>query len=78
MATHLVRRNAKSVPWVAEETLAPVRRQGSTNHDVGLRTSKSLSPSEVPDSRILRSYCGAKGSGCPDPFDIKSKAHVEE
>ena len=46
MATHLVCRNARSMPWVAEETLAPVRGQGSTNHDVGPRTSKSPSPSE--------------------------------
>ena len=50
MATHLVRRNARSVPWVAEETLASVRRQGSTNHDVGPRTSKSPSLSESPNS----------------------------
>ena len=62
------------MPWVAEETLAPVRRQDSTDHDVGLRTSKSPSPSESPNSRILRGYCGVKGSGDPDPYDIKSKA----
>ena len=78
MAMHLIRRNAKSVLWVAEETLALVRRQGSTNHDVGSRTSKSPSPSESPDSRILKGYCGVKGSGDPDPSDIKSKAHAEE
>ena len=78
MATHLVCRNARSMPWVAEETLAPVRGQGSTNHDVGPRTSKSPSPSESPDSRILKGYCGVKGSGDPDPSDIKSKAHAEE
>ena len=28
--------------------------------------------SEVSDSRILRGYCGAKGSGCPNPFRIIS------
>ena len=78
MAMHLIRRNAKSVLWVAEETLALVRRQGSTNHDVGPRTSKSPSPFESPDSRILRGYCGVKGSRDPDPSDIKSKAHAEE
>ena len=74
MATHLVRRNVKSMPWVVEETLGPMRRQGSTNHDVGLRTSKSPSPSKSPDSRILRGYCGVKGSGDPNPSDIKPKA----
>ena len=78
MAMHLVRQNARSVLWVAEETLALVRRQGSTNHDVGPRTSKSPSPFESPDSRILRGYCGVKGSRDPDPSDIKSKAHAEE
>ena len=78
MAMHLIRRNAKSVLWVAEETLALVRRQGSTNHDVGPRTSKSPSPFESPDSRILKGYCGVKGSRDPDPSDIKSKAHAEE
>ena len=78
MAMHLVHRNARSVPWVAEETLAPMREQDSTDHDVDPRTSKSSSPSEGPDSRILRGYCGPKGSGDSDPSDIKPKAHVEE
>ena len=79
MAMHLVRRNARSVPWITEETLALVRRQNSTDRDVGPRTSKPSSLSEVPDSRILRGYCGAKGSGCPDPFQILSpKAQAEE
>ena len=72
MAMHLVRRNARSVPWLTEETLAPVRKQNSTDHDVGPRTSKPSSSSEVPDSKILRGYCGAKGSGCPGPFRIIS------
>ena len=40
--------------------------------------SKSSSPSEDLDSRILRGYCGAKGSGDTGPFDIKPKAHAEE
>ena len=79
MAMHLVRRNARSVPWITEETLAPVRRQNSTDHDVGPRTSKPSSPSKVLDSRILRGYCGAKGSRCLGPSQILSpKAQVEE
>ena len=72
MAMHLVRRNARSVPWVTEETLVPVRRQDSTDCDVGPRASKSPCSFESLDSRILRGYCGAKGSGCPDPFQILS------
>ena len=32
------------------------------------KTSKPYSPSEVPDSRILRGYCGVEGSGCLGPF----------
>ena len=78
MAMHFVRRNTRSMPWVTEETLAPVRRQDSTDRDVSLRTSKSPYSSESPDSRILRGYCGAKGSGDPGPSDIKPKAHAEE
>ena len=72
MAMRLVHRNARSVPWITEETLAPIRRQSSIDHVVGPRMSKSSSPSEAPDSRILRGYCGAKGSGCPGPFRIIS------
>ena len=64
--------------WVDKETLAPIGKQDSTGHNVGSRTSKSSSPSEDPDSRILRGYCGAKGSGDSDPFDIKPKAHAKE
>ena len=78
MAMHLIRRNARSMPWVTEETLALVRRQDSTDRDVGPRTSKSPCPSESPDSRILRGYCGAKGSGDPGPSNIKPKAHAKE
>ena len=66
------------MPWVDEGTLTPIRKQDSTNHDVGPRTSKSSSLSEEPGSMILRGYCGAKGSGDSDPFDIKPKAHAEE
>ena len=72
MVMHLVRRNAKSVPWITEETLVLVIWQSSIDHVVGPRMSKSSSPSEVPDSRILRGYCGAKRSGCPGPFRIIS------
>ena len=78
MTMHLIRRSARSVSWVDEETLAPIGKQDSTGHDVGPRTSKSSSPSEDPDSRILRGYCGAKGFGDSGPFDIKPKAHTEE
>ena len=63
---------------VDEETLVPIGKQDSTGHDVGPRTSKSTSQSEDLNSRILRGYCGAKGSGDSDPFDIKPKAHAEE
>ena len=72
MAMRLVRRNARNVPWITEKTLAPVRRQSPINHDIGPGTSKSSSPSEVPDSRILRGYCRAKGPGYSGPFRIIS------
>ena len=72
MAMRLVRRNARNVLWMTGETLAPVRRQSSINRVIGPKTSKSSSPSEVSDSRILRGYCGAKGSGRPSPFRIIS------
>ena len=78
MTMHLIRRSASCVSWVDEETLAPIGKQDLTGHDVGPRTSKSLSPTEDPDSRILRGYCGAKGSGDSGPFDIKPKAQAEE
>ena len=64
--------------WVDEETLAPIGKQDLTGHDVGPRTSKSLSPTEDQDSRILRGYCGAKGSGNSGPFDIKPKARTKD
>ena len=72
MAMRLVRQNAKNVPWIIEEALAPVRKQSSIDRVIGPRMSKSYSPSEIPDSRILRGYCGAEGSGCPSPFRIIS------
>ena len=78
MTARLVHRNARSVPWTNEETLALLREQGSTDHDIGLRTSKSSSPPEEMDSRILRGYYGAKGIEDPSPFHIKPMAHAEE
>ena len=78
MTMRLVHRSARSMSWVDEETLVSIRKQDSTGHDVGLRTSKSSSSSEDPDSRILRGYCGVEGSRDSGPFDIKPKAHVEE
>ena len=72
MAMRLVHRNARNVTWITEKTLAPVRRQSPINRVIGPGTPKSSSPSEVPDSRILRGYCGAKGSGCAGPFQIIS------
>ena len=78
MTMRLICRSARSMSWVDEETLSPIGKQDSTGHDVGPRMSKSSSPSEDPDSRILRGYCGAKGSGDFGPFDIKPKAYAEE
>ena len=49
-----------------------------TSHDESSRTSKPSSPSGELDSRVLRGYCGAKGSGNLGPFHIKPKAHAEE
>ena len=72
MAIRLIRRNARNVPWITEETLAPVRRQSSIDRVIGPRMSKSSSPFEIPDSRILRGYCGAKGLGYPSLFRIIS------
>ena len=72
MAMRLVRRNARNVPWITEEALAPARKQSSINHVIGPRMSKPYFPSKVPDNRILRGYCGAKGSGRPGPFRIIS------
>ena len=52
--------------------------QDSTGRDIGPRILKSSSPSEEPDSRILRGYCGAKGFSNLGPFHIKPKTHAEE
>ena len=49
-----------------------------TSHDESLRTSKSSSPSEESDSRILRGYCGVKELSNPGPLYTELKAYVEE
>ena len=48
------------------------------SHDKGPRTPKPLSPSEEPDSRILRGYYRAKEFDNPSPLYTKPKAHAEE
>ena len=78
MMMHLVRRNARSVPWAGEEALASIGEQDLTGPDIGPRTSKSSSLPEEPGSRILRGYCGAKRSWDFDPFHIRPMAHAEE
>ena len=78
MTVHLVSRNARSIPWAGEEALAPIGEQDSTGHDIDPRISKPSSPPEEPGNRILRGYCGAKGSGDPDPSHIKLRAHAKE
>ena len=78
MKVHLVRQNARSVPWAGEEALAPIGEQDSTGPDIGLRTSKSSSPPEEPGSRIFRGYYGAKISGDSGSFHIRPMAHAEE
>ena len=78
MTICLVRRSARSVSWVDKETLVPIGKQDLTDYDVGPRTSKSSSPFKDPDSKILRVYCGAKGSWDSGPFAIKPIAHAEE
>ena len=78
MTAHLIRRNTKSVPWVGEEALTPTGEQDSTDHDIGPRTSKSSSPLEEPDSKILRGYYEAKGSGDLGLFHIGPMTHAKE
>ena len=78
MTVYLVRRKARRVPWIGEEALASIGEQDSTGHDIRPRTSKSSSLSEEPDIRILRGYCGTKGSRDSDQFHIKPKAHAKE
>ena len=49
-----------------------------TSHDEGPRVSKSSSPSEELDSRILRGYYGVKELSNPGPLYTKPKAHAKE
>ena len=72
MVMRLVHGNARNTPWITEKALAPIRKQSSIDRVIGPRMSKPYSSSEVPDSRILKGYCGAKGSGHPGPFRIIS------
>ena len=78
MTVHLVRQNARSVPWAGEEALAPIGEQNLTGPDIGPRTSKSSSSPEEPGSRILRGSCGVKRSGDSVRFHIRPMAHAEE
>ena len=78
MTAHLVHRNAKRVPWAGEEALALIGGRDPTGHDIGPRTSKSSSPPEEPDIRILKGYCGAKGFGDLGPFHIKPMTYAKE
>ena len=78
MTVHLMRRNARNLPWACEEAMAPIGEQDLTGPDIGPRTSKSFSPSEEPDNRILRGYCGAKGSRDLGPFHIRPMVYAEE
>ena len=78
ITAHLIHQNARSVPWAVEEALALIIGQDLTGHDIGPRTSKSSSPPEESDSRILRGYCGAKGIGDPGLLHIKPMTHAEE
>ena len=63
---------------MGEEALALIGGRDPTDHDIGPRSSKSSSLPEVPDSRILRSYCEAKGIGNLDQLHIKPMAHAEK
>ena len=78
MTMHPVRQNVRSVPWVAEQALAPIGKQDSTGHDLGSRMSKSSSPLEEPGSMILRAIVGLEGPRGFGPFHPKPKAHAEE
>ena len=64
----------------------PGKRRGSgidegqdlTSHDKGPRSPKPFSPSEGPDNRILRGYCGAKEFDNPTSLYTEPKTHAEE
>ena len=78
MRMRSVYRNARNVPWADEKALTLLGEQDSTGHDIGLRTSKSSSPSEETDSMILSGYCWAKGIGNPGSLHIKPTTHIKE
>ena len=78
MTVHLIRQNARRMLFSGKEALAPTGEQDSTGHDIGPRASKSSSLSKKPDSRILKGYCGAKGSGDPSLFHIGPMVHAKE
>ena len=44
--------------------------QDLASRDIGSTSSKPSSPSEEPDSRILRGYCGAKEFVIPTHFAL--------
>ena len=48
-----------------------------TSHDKSLRTSKSSSPTEEPDNRILKGYCGVKELSSLGLLHTEPKAHAE-
>ena len=52
--------------------------QDLTSHDRGPMSPKPSSPSEEPDSRILRGYYGAKEFDNPGPLCTGPKAHAEK
>ena len=47
------------------------------SHDKSLRTSKSSSPTEEPDNRILKGYCGVKQLSSLDLLHTEPKAHAK-
>ena len=49
-----------------------------TSHDKGLRVSKSSSPSEELDSRILKGYYRVKELNNLGPLYTEPKAHAEK
>ena len=75
---HLERQNVRSVPWVAEETLAPIGKQDSTGHDLGPRMSKFSSLSEELGAWFWGVIVGPEGPRGFSPFHLKPKAHAEK
>ena len=52
--------------------------QDLTSHDKGPMSPKPSSPSEEPDSRILRDYCEAKEFDNPDLLYTEPKTHAKK